>query len=328
MSLWNRGEAAEADKPRLGLLGRIRRGLARTREAFTDKLARLTSGGRAVDAAFFDELEELLIEADVGVHTAMEIVESLREEVRRERIRDADGVKAHLAKLLVAEFADRPTALNVRDDGLTVMMVVGVNGSGKTTTAGKLALRFREQGKSVILGAADTFRAAAVEQLKIWGERTGATVIAQGQGADPAAVAYDAVQAALARNADVLIVDTAGRLQTQGNLMRELEKVQRVMERRLERPLDEVLLVLDATVGQNAISQGKNFRDAVSVSGIALTKLDGTARGGIVVAMARELALPVKLVGVGEGPDDLRDFDPVVFVDALLGLSDGSGNGA
>ena len=168
-------EATEGAKPRLGLLGRIRRGLTRAREAFTDKLVRLTQPGRAVDAAFFDELEELLIEADVGVHTAMEIVDSLREEVRRERDRDTDGVKAHLAKLLAAEFADRPATLNVRDDGLTVIMIVGVNGSGKTTTAGKLALRFREQGKSVILGATDTFRAAAVEQLKIWGERTGAT---------------------------------------------------------------------------------------------------------------------------------------------------------
>lgn len=317
MGILSSGDSSAQNPPRRGFLSRIREGLARTRQGFTEKLVRLTARGRAVDDDFFDELEELLIEADVGARTAAELVEELRERARNDRLRDGEEVRAALGRLLVEQLhAAEP--LRLRSDGPTVIMLVGVNGSGKTTTAGKLARRFREEGKSVILGAADTFRAAAIEQLTVWGERTGSTVIAQGAGADPAAVAFDAVQAALARSADVLLVDTAGRLQTQSNLMRELEKVQRVMERRLGRPVDEVLLVLDATVGQNAISQGKHFREAVSVSGIVLTKLDGTARGGIVVALARELGLPVKLVGVGEGADDLRDFEPESFVEALI----------
>lgn len=318
MRFLSSGDPSAQNPPRRGLLSRIREGLARTRQGFTEKLVRLTARGRAVDDDFFDELEELLIEADVGVRTAAELVEELRERARRDRLRDGEDVRAALGSLLVEQLKAGAEPLRLRSDGPTVIMLVGVNGSGKTTTAGKLARRFREEGKSVILGAADTFRAAAIEQLTVWGERTGSTVIAQSAGADPAAVAFDAVQAALARGADVLLVDTAGRLQTQSNLMRELEKVQRVMERRLGRPVDEVLLVLDATVGQNAISQGKHFREAVSVSGIVLTKLDGTARGGIVVALARELGLPVKLVGVGEGADDLRDFDPEAFVEALI----------
>lgn len=304
-----------------GFFRRLKEGLARTRAGFTEKLSQLTSRGRRIDEALYDELEELLIEADVGVRTAMQLVEDLREQVRERRLADAGEVRGLLKTLLIQQLtsADKGSGgLKLRDDGLTVIMVVGVNGSGKTTTVGKLAHRWRSEGKSVMLGAADTFRAAAIDQLKAWGERVGVPVIAQAPGSDPAAVAYDAVQAALARKVDVLLVDTAGRLQTQSNLMQELAKVYRVMERRLERPLDEVLLVLDATVGQNAISQGRHFSEAVPVSGVVLTKLDGTARGGIVVALASELGLPIRLIGIGEQPGDLRDFDAEAFVSAIV----------
>lgn len=305
-----------------GWLQRLRSGLSRTRSGLRERVDDLFAGrGGRIDDAVYDGLEEALIQSDMGVAATMRIIDGLRERVRAERAGDETAVRA----LLQAQISEillpvaRPLTLN--ESGLTAMLVVGVNGAGKTTTIGKLTQRFRQQGKHVIVGAADTFRAAAIEQLQSWGERTGATVIAHQEGADPAAVAFDAAQAAVARGADVLMVDTAGRLQTRTNLMEELKKVHRILTNQLHAPLQEVLLVLDGTTGQNGLSQARLFSEAVPVTGIALTKLDGTARGGIVVAIAEELQLPVKLIGVGEDADDLQDFDPEAFAAALFGSS-------
>lgn len=302
-----------------GWLQRLKEGLSRTRTGLKERMDELLSGrGGRIDESVYEGLEEALILADTGVAATMRIIEGLRERVKAEKPADEEAVK----QLLKAEIVDllnpiaKPLAQN--EDGLTAMLVVGVNGAGKTTTIGKLAQRFRNDGKRVLIGAADTFRAAAIEQLQTWGQRTGATVISQQQGADPAAVAFDAAQAAMARGVDVLMVDTAGRLQNRSNLMDELSKVHRVLVNQLGRPMDEVLLVLDATTGQNGLSQAKLFSEAVPVSGIALTKLDGTAKGGIIIAIAEELKLPVKLVGVGEQVGDLQDFDAEAFVDALF----------
>jgi len=301
-----------------GFLQRLREGLARTRAGFAERVDAILGGHGRIDEEVYEGLEEALIQADTGVATTMRIMDALRERVRTEHPRDAAGVKALLQQEILSVLKPVAKPLAVKPAGLTAMLIVGVNGAGKTTTVGKLAYRFRQAGKRVVVGAADTFRAAAIEQLQAWGERSGATVIAHQAGADPAAVAFDAAQAAIARDADVLLVDTAGRLQTRTNLMEELKKVHRVLKERLEGDLSEVLLVLDATTGQNGISQARLFGQAVPLTGIVLTKLDGTAKGGIVIAIAGELGLPVKLVGVGEGVDDLQDFDPDAFVRALF----------
>jgi len=302
-----------------GWLQRLRAGLSRTRSGLKERMDELLGGrGGRVDESVYEGLEEALILADAGMAAAMRIIDGLRARVQQERPADEEAVKRLLQDEIVALLRPVARPLAANDDGLTAILVVGVNGAGKTTTVGKLAHRFRSEGKRVIIGAADTFRAAAIEQLQTWGHRTGATVIAQEPGADPAAVAFDAAQAAAARGADVLMVDTAGRLQTRSNLMEELSKVHRVLVNQLGRPLDEVLLVMDATTGQNGLSQARLFSEAVPVSGIALTKLDGTAKGGIIVAIAEELELPVKLVGVGEQLEDLQDFDPEAFAQALF----------
>ncbi len=301
-----------------GFLQRLREGLARTRAGFAERVDAILGGHGRIDEEVYEGLEEALIQADTGVATTMRIMDALRERVRTEHPRDAAGVKALLQQEILSVLKPVAKPLAVKPAGLTAMLIVGVNGAGKTTTVGKLAYRFRQAGKRVVVGAADTFRAAAIEQLQAWGERSGATVIAHQAGADPAAVAFDAAQAAIARDADVLLVDTAGRLQTRTNLMEELKKVHRVLKERLEGDLSEGLLVLDATTGQNGISQARLFGQAVPLTGIVLTKLDGTAKGGIVIAIAGELGLPVKLVGVGEGVDDLQDFDPDAFVRALF----------
>ena len=300
-----------------GWLQRLREGLARTRAGLVERVEGLLGGGR-IDESVYEGLEEALIQADMGVATTMRIMDSLQERVRRESVRDPAAVKGLLQEEILAVLRPVARPLERAPAGLTGMLIVGVNGAGKTTSVGKLAHRFRQEGCRVVLGAADTFRAAAMEQLQAGGERSGATVIAHQAGADPAAVAFDAAQAALARDADVLLVDTAGRLQTRTNLMEELKKVHRVLKDRLGERLTEVLLVLDATTGQNGLSQARLFGQAVPLTGIILTKLDGTAKGGIVVAIAGELGLPVKLVGVGEGVDDLQDFDPEAFVKALF----------
>lgn len=302
-----------------GWLQRLKEGLSRTREGLKERIDDLFAGrGGRIDDSVYEGLEEALILADTGVAATMRIIEGLKERVRTEKPADEEAVKQLLKQEIVGLLKPIAKPLASGQGGLTAMLIVGVNGAGKTTTIGKLAHRYVSSGKRVLVGAADTFRAAAIEQLQMWGERTGATVIAQQAGADPAAVAYDAAAAAMARGVDVLMVDTAGRLQNRANLMQELTKVHRVLVSQLGRPLDEVLLVLDATTGQNGLTQAKLFSEAVPVTGIALTKLDGTAKGGIIIAIAEELKLPVKLVGVGERMDDLQDFDPEAFVEALF----------
>jgi fused signal recognition particle receptor len=303
---------------------RFRERLGRSRTAISRGLSGLLDRGADDDDAW-EELEEALIAADVGVATTAELVERLRTRARAERAAGADLRELLRAELLDAVAAgDRSLALDLLEEGQRpgIVLVVGVNGTGKTTTVGKLALALAEEGKQSVLVAADTFRAAATEQLVIWGERVGAQVVRQGQGADPAAVAFDGLASARARGADVVLVDTAGRLHTKTNLMEELRKLRRVLEREGGH-ISEVLLVLDATTGQNGLAQARQFTDAVGVTGVVLTKLDGTARGGIVVAVQRDLGIPVKLVGLGEGAHDLAPFDPEAFVDALLADDEG-----
>ncbi|MBR3217090.1 MAG: signal recognition particle-docking protein FtsY [Exiguobacterium sp.] len=295
-------------------------GLTKTRDGFASAVNDLVYRFREVDEDFFDELEDLLIQADVGVTTTMDLVEDLKEEVKRRNLKDPVAVRDALVEVVANRLQEDESdrELNMQD-GLTVILFVGVNGVGKTTTIGKLAYKLKTEGRSVMLAAGDTFRAGAIEQLQVWGERVGVPVIRQTEGSDPAAVVFDAVQAAKSRNIDVLICDTAGRLQNKVNLMKELEKVKRVIEREVPNGPHEVLLALDATTGQNAMVQAKAFKEATNVSGIVLTKLDGTAKGGIVLAIRNELDIPVKYVGLGEKIDDLHEFDPEQFV---LGLFD------
>jgi len=304
-------------------LGRLKEGLTKTRASLVGKVKEVLVRGGQVDEALFEELEEVLIQADVGVETSLELIEEVRQKVRERRIREAQDVQPLLAEGMKALLKGAPLALKPAAPASPLTyIVVGVNGAGKTTTVGKLAARFVREGRKVLIGAGDTFRAAAIDQLKVWAERAGADIIAQQPGSDPAAVAYDAVQAAKARGTDVLILDTAGRLQTKVNLMQELGKVYRVVTRELGREPDESLLVIDGTTGQNALSQGRIFSETVPLTGVVLTKLDGTAKGGVVLSVSRELGLPVKLIGIGEGIDDLREFDPDAFVDALFAQDD------
>jgi len=296
-------------------------GLSKTRNNFTTKVNDLVARYRKVDEEFFEELEEILIGADVGFDTVMELIDELKLEVKRKNIQDTEDVQSVISEKLVEIYQgdrDEDSSLNIQDDQLTVLLFVGVNGVGKTTTIGKMAHMFKEQGKNVVLAAGDTFRAGAIEQLEVWGERVGVPVIKQAAGSDPAAVMFDAVQSAKAKKADILICDTAGRLQNKVNLMKELEKVKRVIEREVPGAPHEVLLVLDATTGQNAMVQAKTFKEATNVSGIVLTKLDGTAKGGIVLAIRNELEIPVKFVGLGEKMDDLQPFDAEKYVYGLF----------
>lgn len=295
-------------------------GLAKTRHSVADKMNNLMARYRKVDEEFFEELEEILISADVGMQTVMDLVEKLKDEARKRNIKETAELKDVIIEVLanMLEKSDQETEMVMNHNGMTVILVVGVNGVGKTTTIGKLAHQFKQDGQNVVLAAGDTFRAGAIEQLEAWGGRAGVDVIKHQEGSDPAAVVYDAVQAAKSRGADVLICDTAGRLQNKVNLMKELEKVKRVITREVPDAPHEVLLVLDATTGQNALSQAKTFKEATDVSGIVLTKLDGTAKGGIVLAIRHELDLPVKFVGLGEGIDDLQHFDADSFVYGLF----------
>lgn len=294
---------------------RFRRRLGRARSSLGTSVVGIFRRGLSDDA--WEELEESLIAADVGVDATTELVEGVRARAREEGVRSGDDALELLKDVLRLELAVSDRTLHRRPDGPSVWLVTGVNGTGKTTSIGKLAARHTASGEKAVLAAADTFRAAAAEQLELWGERAGARVVRQSAGADPAAVAYDGWQAARATDADLLLVDTAGRLQNKRELMAELSKVKRVLEREAG-PCDEVLLVLDATTGQNGLTQAKAFTEAVDVTGVVLTKLDGTAKGGIVIAIQRELGIPVKLVGLGEGIDDLADFEPDAFVDALF----------
>ncbi|MEK4010856.1 signal recognition particle-docking protein FtsY [Peribacillus sp. FSL M8-0224] len=300
---------------------KFKQGLTKTRNSFTGRVNELVARYRKVDEDFFEELEEILIQADVGFDTVMELIDQLKMEVKLRNISDTREVQSVISEKLVEIYQgddEATSSLNIQEEGLTVILFVGVNGVGKTTTIGKLAHKFKTDGKSVVLAAGDTFRAGAIEQLEVWGERVGVSVIKQGEGSDPAAVMFDAIQAAKARKADILICDTAGRLQNKVNLMKELEKVKRVIEREVPGAPHEVLLALDATTGQNALIQAKTFKEATNVSGIVLTKLDGTAKGGIVLAIRNELAIPVKFVGLGEKMDDLQEFDAEKYVYGLF----------
>ncbi|GAB2701983.1 signal recognition particle-docking protein FtsY [Paenibacillus thermoaerophilus] len=299
---------------------KFREGLAKTRDTFVGKVEDLFSRRKKIDEEFYEELEEILIGADVGVNTVMKLIDDLRAEVRKRKIEDPAELRPVLSEKLVELLrgSEESRGLRMADSGLTVILFVGVNGVGKTTTIGKMAHRLKSEGKRVMLAAGDTFRAGAIEQLEVWGQRVGVDVIKQQSGADPAAVIYDALQAAKQRGADVLLCDTAGRLQNKVNLMEELNKIYRVIRREVPDGPHETLLVLDATTGQNALQQAKLFGDKSGVTGLVLTKLDGTAKGGIVVAIRQELQLPVKFVGLGEKMDDLEEFDSEQFVHALF----------
>lgn len=301
-----------------GFFARMAEGLTKARHGFTDRISELLSGRARIDDELFDDLEEALIQADTGAATAAAMVDRLRERVRKEKVGDPSQVREFLREEVGSILAAEQGGLAVAETAPTVYVFVGVNGVGKTTTIGKLAAHARAEGRRVILAAGDTFRAAAGEQLAIWGQRTGCDVIRHADGADPAAVAFDAIQAARARKADLVLVDTAGRLHTKTNLMEELKKICRVIGRECPGAPHEVLLVLDATTGLNAVQQARLFRDAVGVTGIILTKLDGTAKGGVIVAIKHELGIPVKYVGIGESAEDLRPFVAEDFTAALF----------
>ena len=301
----------------MGFFSKIKEGLTKTRKAMAETLGNVFSGFSNLDDDFYDELEECLILADLGVETAGRAGESLRRRVKEEKIREPEEAKAALKDILVELLDVGDTRLRL-DTQPSVVLVIGVNGVGKTTTIGKLAKQLGDQGKRVLMCAGDTFRAAAADQLEIWAGRTGADIVRQHEGADPAAVVYDGIQAAKARHADVILCDTAGRLHNKANLMNELSKISRIIDRELPEADKEVLLVLDATTGQNGLLQAKQFKEIAGVTAMALTKLDGTAKGGIVIAVADALQIPVKYIGVGEKAEDLMPFDARDFVDALL----------
>jgi len=300
----------------MGFLDRLKEGLSKTRKGLVEKVESLFTG-RKIDDATLEELEAILIMSDVGARAASDIMAVIREKAKNGEAKDVDSVKDLLKREMRALLGDiQPIAISGSKP--YVILAVGVNGVGKTTTIGKLASRFRSQGLSVLLAAGDTFRAAGIEQLEIWSERAGTQIVKHQMGSDPAAVAFDAVMAAVSRNIDVVIIDTAGRLHTKSNLMEELKKVRRSVDKAFPGAPHETLLVVDATTGQNALRQAELFHEAVGITGIALTKLDGTAKGGIIFAIKKGLGIPVRLIGIGEGIDDLRDFEPQEFVEALF----------
>lgn len=305
----------------MGLFDRLKNGLTKTRGAITTRIDQMLAGFGKVDEELFEELEEILITSDVGMDTTLRIVNELRERVKRERIADAAGVRRAIREE-IAEILDSEAGALKLNTKPSVIVIIGVNGVGKTTSIGKLAYMLKGQGRQVVVAAADTFRAAAIEQLEIWTERAGVPIIKHEKGSDPAAVIFDAIASVKARGSDVLIIDTAGRLHTKKNLMEELRKIFRIIKRELPEADIETLLVLDATTGQNAVAQAKVFTEVGGLTGLVLTKLDGTAKGGIIISIMSELKVPVKFVGVGEQLDDLQPFQPESFVEALFGLKD------
>jgi fused signal recognition particle receptor len=301
-----------------GFFARLKSGLKKTKDGLVGRIDALVLGKKEIDADTLEELEEILITSDIGVKTTVELIRALEQRLGRNELKDGGALRAALKADILARLNAHHSVLETGGRNPFVMLVIGVNGVGKTTTIGKLASRFTGDGKRVLLAAADTFRAAAAEQLEAWGERSGVDVIRHKEGADPSAVVFDACKAAVARQVDILIIDTAGRMHTKVNLMEEMKKIHRVINREIPGAPHETLLVLDAATGQNAISQARLFKEAAGVTGIALTKLDGTAKGGIVVAVSHEFGLPVRYIGVGEAIDDLRDFNPQEFTDALF----------
>ncbi|MGB9698131.1 MAG: signal recognition particle-docking protein FtsY [Thermodesulfobacteriota bacterium] len=301
-----------------GFFQRLKEGLFKTRQGLVERIDQLIAGKRKIDEALLAELEEVLITSDLGVKTTQELLRNVTVKVQRKELEDADLLKKNLKEQMWQILSQQEKPLDISQAAPFVIMVIGVNGTGKTTTIGKMAQKFKSQGKSVLLVAADTFRAAAIEQLEIWGQRVGCEVIKQKSGSDPSAVVFDALQAAQTRHVDVVIIDTAGRLHTKVNLMEELKKVKRVISRQIPGAPHEVLLVLDATTGQNSINQAKMFNEAIGVTGIALTKLDGTAKGGILIAISAEFKIPLRYIGIGEKLDDLREFNAREFVEALF----------
>jgi fused signal recognition particle receptor len=309
--LWNKGEKI------MGFFDKIKAGLTKTREALSGTLGSVFSGFSEIDDDFYDELEESLILADLGVDTAVKATDLLRKRIREQHLNTTEEAKNALKEILVEMLNVGDTELDLSTNP-SVILVIGVNGVGKTTTIGKIATRLVKEGKNVLLVAGDTFRAAAADQLEIWAERSGASIVRQQEGADPASVVFNGIQSAKAKGSDVIIIDTAGRLHNKANLMNELNKISRIVERELPNAAREVLLVLDGTTGQNGLIQAKQFKEIAGVTCVALTKLDGTAKGGIVIAVADALQLPVKFVGVGEKADDLMPFVAKDFVDALI----------
>ncbi len=297
---------------------KLKESLTKTRNGFIDRVSQLVAITRKIDEDLFEEMEDLMLQADLGVAATSRLIAELRSEAKRQRLSDAGQLK-DLLRVKMGEILGGQTPLNSNSHGVTIYLMVGVNGAGKTTTIGKLAYRSVKEGKRVLLAAGDTFRAAAIEQLEIWSSRAGASLVKHQAGSDPAAVVFDAIQAAVKRGVDLLIIDTAGRLHTKTNLMEELRKIRRIIAREVPGAPHEVLLVVDATTGQNAIRQAEVFRDAIEVTGIVLAKLDGTAKGGIILAIKEELGIPVKLVGVGEASEDLKDFSGEEFLAALFG---------
>ena len=300
----------------MGLFKRINQGLKKTRDSMSGAINAALYGKNEIDDDFYEELEEILVMSDVGVTTATEIVDKLKDSVFKKNLRKAKDVKEEIRRI-VADLLSGGEELDMITVP-SVILVIGVNGVGKTTSIGKMAAMFKEEGKKVILGAADTFRAAAIDQLEIWADRAGVDIVKHKEGADPAAVVFDTISAGKARNADIIICDTAGRLHNKKNLMEELAKIYRVIDRQLPYADREILLVLDATTGQNAVNQAKEFKDVAEITGIILTKLDGTAKGGVVLAIKNDLKVPVKFIGVGEGIDDLRPFNPAAFAEGLF----------
>ena len=308
------------DEKMFGFIEKLKKGLLKTHEGFVEKIDRLFLGKKTIDQDLLDELEALLFAADLGVKTSSQLVEGVQQGLKRGELKEPDKVKEFIQKeiLRILKSNERPLSINFSQTKPFVFMVAGVNGVGKTTTIGKIAHQYSTQGKKILIGAADTFRAAAVEQLEIWATRVGADLIKHSKGSDPSAVAFDSIHAAKARDIDLVFIDTAGRLHTKVNLMEELKKMKRIVSRECPGAPHEILLVLDATTGQNAISQAKLFNEAIGITGIALTKLDGTAKGGIIVGITEELNIPVRYIGVGEGIDDLREFNASEFVQALF----------
>ena len=310
-------EVVEEPQKKVNLFERLKQGLTKAKQGITDKIDDVLKSYTKVDEELLEELEEILITADVGVNTTMHIIDKLRDKIKENKITEPSGVKAELKNIIEEILTNENSTLNV-EKSPTIILMVGVNGVGKTTTIGKLANRYKQEGKKILLAAGDTFRAAAIEQLEVWAGRSNVDIIKHQEGADPGAVVFDAIKAAKARKVDLLICDTAGRLHNKANLMNELGKVFKIVDREYPEAKKEVLLVVDATTGQNAVSQAKSFKEVCDITGLALTKLDGTAKGGVILAVKSEVDVPVKLIGVGEKMEDLQDFDSKSFVDALF----------